>query len=60
MAIEKTEHHNINLIVTLDLLWEIWSLSYKQAVSPASMQNESGPEKSVSTWLAKMIRTENH
>jgi hypothetical protein len=59
MEIEKTKHHNINLIVTLGLVWEIWSVSDKQAVSPASMQNESSPEKSVSKWLAKMIQTEN-
>lgn len=47
MAIEKTKHRNINPIVTSDFLWEIWSVSDKQAVSPASMQNESSPEKSV-------------
>jgi len=46
--------HNINPIVTLDLLWEIWNVSDKQTVSPASMRNESSREKSVSRWLAKI------
>jgi hypothetical protein len=59
MATEKTKLHNINLILTLDLLREIWSVPHLQADSPASMQNESSPEKSVSKWFAKMIQTEN-